>query len=721
MLLHPSAGLALDGRLNSTSTVQSGQAGSQDYRQSSLRSEGAGNQLVSFGRSGLLRVEGRLLRETFNSRFDSIRTNLTRHTEQAGTAFDLVGHRVRLGVTGNLLNQTDVSGGKTRLESQQLGASSSYRHPLLQLTTSGLLTTSRRENTDRSVLRDQEWIGSAGAETRILRFGELGYRISMLEDRSLTFRSKNSQNTQNVTFDGSRRFAGGRALAALRTRSTFFAQEQERRTGIPGEAIRLPLSAGYVLDDTPELLDPLEDAVTSVPGLADGVRTSPTVINLGDSAPPVREFGGDYRNIQFDFGEPVDLSSATLYVDQRLLAPEFFRWRLFTSNDPDGRIWDEATPGVTVSYREWGTGSQGWIAVFSQPVSARFFKMVDVKLGPTVPDLFVTELEVNVREDAGTGGAGPDDPGSEGNANGGVIRSRSHTTNHRLGGSLGYSFTPELNARYDGTFQRRTLSRSSGVLEESSHGLSAGWNRSIWAVNGRYGLRRLDGREASRIETQSQDVAVRRGRSDALNLDLAWARTHDNGQALERTANSLTLGAVWPVAPALHLRQRVSGARLNDFVRDVTSRTLALSTEATGSPVPSVTMDLEWVERWASRDAGAGFTRYRETSATLGWRPVPQVFFESQVHYQDQKRGAWLTRNTASWTPLYRGTLNGTLYGTHYRDTRAEETQLSAGVQLRWRASPNLSFHGNVEALALKTAGQENKPLNTTLRGSYTF
>ena len=43
--------------------------------------------------------------------------------------------------------------------------------------------------------------------------------------------------------------------------------------------------------------------LTVVPALFDRDRVTATSINLGDSAPVVREFGGDYRNLQFDFGE----------------------------------------------------------------------------------------------------------------------------------------------------------------------------------------------------------------------------------------------------------------------------------------------------------------------------------------------------------------------------------------------------------------------------------
>ena len=69
----------------------------------------------------------------------------------------------------------------------------------------------------------------------------------------------------------------------------------------------LPSAGGFWIDDSPSLLDPLEAQPELVPALYDNDRTTSTTINLGDEAPRGRDYGGDYRNIYLDFGEPVTM------------------------------------------------------------------------------------------------------------------------------------------------------------------------------------------------------------------------------------------------------------------------------------------------------------------------------------------------------------------------------------------------------------------------------
>lgn len=705
-LLIPSRSPAVDGRLEARSNVQSGQAGTENYRQETLRTEAAANQRISLGPFLMLRGDGRLLREEFSSRFDTVETDLTRRAEEGRAALDFVSRRIRLGLHGGTFTQRNSGTGidARRLERRQAGMSGNFRNRRLRLSTSGLFTAARREVPSGPASRSQEWVGSAGLRYKI-PLGEVGYRYSVLEARNLTLETRSAQFTHSLTYNGSVRFADGRALAGLRTNSNFFTQDVSRSRESVAERLRLPQDGGVVLDDTPAVLDPLEGEVTSVPALDDRDRAAPTSINVGDSAPMVREFGGDYRNIQYDFGEAVDLSSAILYVDQTLLAPGLFRWRVFTSNDPLGRTWEEVAPGaVAVDYREWGTGLQGWSVTFAQPISARFFKMVDEKLGPTVPDLFVTELEVYVREGEAT-----------------EEKDHSSTNNHRVAASLGYAFTPELNGGYDLSYRRRTFSDRSSLLEDVTHALSAGWTRSIWSLSGRYTTRRLEGRRSGDTSYESQHLGVQRGRAGALLMDLSWTRAHDHGEELGRTSNAVALGATWPALPALRFRSQVSAGRLRDREVGQTSSSLVVTSAASGSPIPNLSIDLEWTDRWVSQEAGAGYSRFRDSSATLAWRPVPLVSLESQVRYEARSKGEWLTRNTVSWTPLSAGTFRTRLSASHYHDTRADETQRSGGGQIEWDATPNLSFQGSLESLALTTRGQQNSPTNAAARGTLRF
>ncbi len=703
-LLLPARSLALDGVVDGRSTVQNGLAGTEEYRQTSTQTEVGANQLLPLAGGFRMRFDGRVHRELFHSRFGSIRSSLDRRTSQAGAALD---HNGRLGsftLDALAFDQKTLGAGVEvpRLERRQVGTSAEYGRSRIRLNASGLFIASRREVESADPVRDEEWLGTFGSRAGVPRLGELGYRFSTLTDRNLNRHSSSNQTTHTVTFSSATRFAGGRGLAALKTSSGFFTQTQTRQVGAPGARLLVPHAGGFLLDDTPELHDPLEPELTPAGDLYDGDRQAATAVQIGDAAPAVREFGGDYRNIVFDFGEATDLVSAILYIDHTLLAPELFRWRVFVSNDPEGRRWDEAS-GAGVVYQEWGVGLKGWAVTFTDPASARFLKMVDVKLGPTIPDLSVTELEVFTQADEVK------------------ERDRSHTTNHRANLSLGYQFSSSVRAGYDVTYRRRTLTGQPDALQDVGHGFTGAWTRGTWALSGRYELRTLEGRESQKTKANTQNVALKRGRNEALETQLSWTRIRDESPGVEKTSNSISLGSIFRAAPSLRLSQRVTGSKLTDEAADRTSNSVVLVTSVVGEPVPSMSLDLEQSERWVSQEAGTGFSRFDDTSLTLGWRPVPLISLSSMIRYQVRDGGDWFTRNSISWEPLSEGSVKVGFSAHHFRDTRASETQRGGGAQLEWAARPSLTLQGSVQAVVLKTAQQKNSPLNTEIRGIWRF
>jgi hypothetical protein len=696
----------VDGSIDVHHTAQEGQAGPDAYRQRTLESQAEASQLIPFGRSLQLRIGGRLRHEDYDSRIGGVESDFSRRAGQAQSTVDFGHGGLRFHLDGLQLEQTNTGSGVDfrRLSRSQLGTSAYYRGRAIRLDASGLFSNSRLEYPAAPTSRTQEWAGLLGARSNVPRIGELGYRVSLLVDRNLDSHFRTDNTTHTLTYSGGHKFARGRGLATLNTNSSFFFEKQVNQISPAGGVLRLPLNGGLLLDDTPEVQDPLEGDLVPVVELYDQNRQATTSINLGDSAPPVREFGGDYRNIEYDFGEPVNLSSAILYVDRTLLTPALFRWRLFTSNDPEGRVWVELdAAAATATYREWGTGLQGWEVTLSTPTPVRFFKMVDVKLGPTVPDLFVTELEAYAFEEEVSA----------------VDHSR--TTNHRLGFATTYSLTRTLRAGYDLMYHRRTLSLQPGALEERAHGFSAGWTRGLWALSGRYELHRLARLRARDRNTDAQRLSVRRGKSGAFAADLTWSRIRDDSDRLQKTTNSVDLGAVWPAAPALEIHQRIGVGWLDDRGRQTTSTSVFTNTSATGAPLPNVTLDLARTDRWVSAEAGAGFSRFNDTVVTLGWRPMPLVSFQSDLHYQVRAMGEWITRQSLTWEPISRGSVRLAFNAVHYRDTQARETQRTGGADFEWAARPSLTFRGTVQSSVFTTAGQENSPVNTEIRGTWRF
>ncbi len=300
-------------------------------------------------------------------------------------------------------------------------------------------------------------------------------------------------------------------------------------------------------------------------------------------------------------------------------------------------------------------------------------------------------------------------------------RSRSDTTNHRVGLSLGYQLTSSVRAGYDLNYRRRTLTGQPGVLEDLGQGFAASWSRGIWSVSGRYETRVLEGRQSRNVRASSQNVTLKRGQSQRLASTLSWSKVHDRSPGVEKTSNSISLGHVWNAAPSLRLNQRVTGSRLTDEVAERTATSLVVVTSVVGEPTPALSLDLQESERWVSQEAGTGFSRFDDTSFTVGWRPVPLIFIQSMIRYQVRETGDWLTRNSITWEPLSGGSFKAGLSAHHFRDTRTRETQRGGGFQFEWAARPGLTIQGNVEALALEAAEQENSPVNTEIRGIWRY
>lgn len=524
-------------------SVQEGQAGPEAYHETTRQTQTSADQSIGLLPSLVLRLDGGWQQQFYSGNVGATNTDLNQRTAQGGLALDLGVRQGRFSLYGDGFDQAS-SGNSAQLlhlNRDEIGATMNLNPGFVRLNGQGLFTTARQQNLSGPDSRTQELDSSIDARTRLPRLGELSYRFSGLADRNLTLEQRTTQITNGVTFLSNTRFAGGRGSADLKLDSNFFNETDKQETNAAGARLRLPVSGGYRLDDTPEQADPLEGDVIPVPALYDRNRLVATEIDLGDSAPVVHEFGGDYRNIQYDFGEAVDLVSATLYVDRTLLTSAFFGFRVFYSNDPQGRLWTEVpSAGFRAVYQEWGTGLQGWTVTLASRISSRFFKIVDVKLGPTVPDLYVTEFEVDT-EQAETSAV-----------------DRSSTQDQRVSASVGYQLIPSVHVGYDFNLDHRSLSGQNETLNDVDHGVSAGWSRNLWSLSGRGEFRNMAGELAGRIVDNNQSVTLQRGKSSTLTSDLSWSRDYEAGNGMKKTSNDLSLGAAWPAAPALQLQERAS-------------------------------------------------------------------------------------------------------------------------------------------------------------------
>ena len=173
------------------------------------------------------------------------------------------------------------------------------------------------------------------------------------------------------------------------------------------------------------------------------------------------------------------------------------------------------------------TGRQGWVVQFETPINHRRIKMVNSKLGPTEPDIFITEFELYQTSITTT----PDQ--------------ESTTVRKRLEGDVGYYIVPQLRVRYAGSFDRQEYDGQDRGLEGISHLVGADWRFSNWMLSGRYDTYTLQGPSRQDTDTNTKSLSLSRDRDTAVYGRLSWLQTVDNSFS----AKYKTIIPDWPMLP----------------------------------------------------------------------------------------------------------------------------------------------------------------------------
>jgi hypothetical protein len=707
IVMSPSIGFALEGGLEVQNSAQSGIAGETEYNTNALRETVYLNQRFSLARRLTLEGDLRWQRDLTESGFSGLNQETDRRTNQGGLRLNYVTRPFSIGTRTHWMSRdyTGVGTLSPPRDRQEYQGWFKARPTERTLVWADLIRTIGHEEdflggdnetreTSGFLNLQQDWTG----------VGQFRYKLTGLSSNAVHRELREKQLSHRFEYLGAAKFAEDRAVASLRARSSFFNQTVE--TGRAGDSpfVLLPIAGGVLLDDTPETLDLLEDELTPVPELYDQDRATPTVINLGDSAEPVREIGGDYRNIQYDFGDTVEIVSASLYIDRQLLIPQLSAWTVYVTGDPEGRDWVALTPAeATVQYREWNTGVQGWEVTLAAGISGRYFKLVDVKFGPTVADLFVTELEVTSREVTT------------------VQESTFRSEEHRLDGDISYDLTSVLRVGYQTTMRER-ISRGGGRdISERDHGLNSRWKVGDYTVSGQFRMDRIESGDRRTTDLKQYYLSAGRGFGSDFSTQVSWDRVDDLSRDLDRSTNTVSAIANWRAAPRLRLNQRVSYSTESTPGDTPGAESVVLMTSVQGSPVPSLTVDVDRSDRWVNRESGSGFRTFNDTGLQLSWSPVPLISLTSLVRYQRREEADWYVRNLASWSPLRSRKFDLQVSGNMFYDSRTESHENGVTVSTRWKPRNRLMIDGNIGWQRLDVAGMENTPVSTMIRVGWTF
>ncbi len=553
-------------------------------------------------------------------------------------------------------------------------------------------------------LRQIQKFGTLGYDQPVGKDWRGRYRFSGLSGDLTTRQERRSHWSHGLEFLGSPQIEKASVTTRFRVRSNVNGERTESGPDTRAMPNRLPLAGGVLLDDTPDTHDPLEDDLGAESALYDRNREDPTRIDLGDDAPAVREIGGDYRNIQYDFGETVEFASAVLFIDRRILHPEVFDWRAWVTDDPDGRLWTEVDPGAyTVSYDEWGVGLQGWRATFREGTSGRHFKLVNEKLGKSVPRLYVTEMEVSERT-----GDGPD------------VTSR-RASAMQFDSNLTWQAHPDFQMGYETLLRKRWTEGNRGDVSSQNHAISSRYTWDEFRAHGRMEMSIVANDEGRSTDLMNYMAGVRHQSSDTHSWNTGWSRAEDRSGARGRTTDSFSLRSDWKPLPLLGLTQAGSHSRRDDRAAGTRSRSWAFSQSLKASPWRSLSMTLDHRNRWVDRAAGSGFERLHDSGGRVYWQPMPTISLSGDGRYEKRRTDSWSSRGSASWSPFPTGSVETSLSGSIFYDSRTEVTRLGGTARFEARPRTGLRVEGTFSAQRYEIAGQVSSPLSTTFNIGYTF
>jgi hypothetical protein len=532
---------------------------------------------------------------------------------------------------------------------------------------------------------------------------EFRYQFSRSNQDAVTFGNEVTYVSHQLQYRGNHEFAAGRGAFHVDARTAHFRQENIRLLDT-GRRLLRPIWGGFSLDDTPERRDPLEDEPVFEPRLYDRDRDTGTAVDIGDDAPPVRDWAGDYRNLIFDFGDPEEIAAALIFVSERVPFPALMRWDVYVSDDPDGDDWGEALPpsAYTVVYQDLENERQGWRVTFDDPLTHRRIKFVNTKAGLVGATPRVTELEVYATANA-------------------TDRDVERSLQHRLRGSAQYDLTAAVQLRAVTEINDRHFLDADDRLLKQNHQLGADWRTGRWLVSGSTLLTRLDSRSGRNTRANSQNLSIGNARREELRTRLSFDRTEDRSYTARHTTRSLTADVGWQAAPALEFVQKVSYAVRDAEDVDGTAHSLVLISLVRAAPRPNMDVRLRRSDRWVDREAGSDFATFNDTEATLVWNILPLVSYTGQVVYQVRDRSDWTMRNSLAWSPLRGGSLEFKLYASDYQDTRTDVLRRQTGFDVTWRPRPRLRLEAGAETGLIKERGERNLPVNLNARGTWTF
>ncbi|MBM4131366.1 hypothetical protein FJ250_10140, partial [bacterium] len=312
------AAAALDGRADVRVAHQEGRSGDQKVESDERRELYSLEQMRPLWGRSTLQISYLVRRDLLTGSVGgaSVDNRLVAQTPAASLSWLTDGLRVNLHGRAGRTDQEQAGVPNLRDESLEYGLWSNVRRGAVDFGLNWSRSASWRRGADVD-RENRESVGNANLRWQASAHDNVQARLSRVDLHGVSAGLRTTFRNAQLSWQGDRGFGGNKGRVSWHLMQSRF-EQRDRLTGPVGLRYVPPVAGGYWVDDTPSLLDPLEPQPEPVGALFDNDRRTPTVINLGDNAPRGRDYGGDYRNIYLDFGEPVAMDAAFLRVDRRL-------------------------------------------------------------------------------------------------------------------------------------------------------------------------------------------------------------------------------------------------------------------------------------------------------------------------------------------------------------------------------------------------------------------
>ncbi len=314
----------------------------------------------------------------------------------------------------------------------------------------------------------------------------------------------------------------------------------------------------FIIDSLPEL-----GQLSDKPSLIDDNKASGTDIDLNE----------EFRNIGLKLQNSEEINTVYLYVStvEEDISTINFDWNVYSSSSVPGDTWNT----VTLSSSSYNEIDNRFELVFSQSVTALFFKAVNKAFDSSALTISVTEIEA--------WGSVSDQP---------LVKSETSSDRQFVGVSIGARPLKKMSVSYNINYDKSKQLPINTENQNISQGLSLSYVFSKFvSLSSNYQNQRSQSTGSQDTGSDTYNVSVSTNPLETVNsaITLSHARSLAGGDVVSKS-NSGAISAFFKLYPGVDLGMNIAANRSKNFIADSKSAGNSLSGNLTLIPRRSIRM-----------------------------------------------------------------------------------------------------------------------------------